>query len=190
MSSVSESESSRARKTTRRPGGRSAKVLAKVKTAVEQLMVERGPDELSLPMVAQQAGVQPSTMYRRWGDLNVLMNELATYKLDPNRPIASTGDLTADLTNWAQGLVDHYQKPINAAMLRAGAAAAGTTESDCLRNRRVEAVRLLEAAPQTDRVPIDRIIDQIVAPIIYRTIYMPWTLDDQLVPSLVSELMH
>lgn len=177
-------------KTVRRPGGRSAKVLSKVKTAVEQLMVECGTDAISLPMVAQRAGVQPSTLYRRWGDLNALMNELATYKLDPNRPIAATGDLIADLGAWAQGLVEHYRKPVNAAMLRAGAAAAGTAESDCLRNRRVEVARLLDAAPQTARISIDRIIDHIVAPIIYRTIYMPWTLDDRLVPGLVDELVN
>jgi hypothetical protein len=33
-------------------------------------------------------------------------------------------------------MVEHYRKPTNAALLRAGTAAAGQSESDCVRNRR------------------------------------------------------
>lgn len=177
-------------KSNRRPGGRSAKVLSKVKTAVEQLIAEHGPDGLSLPMIAQEAGVQPSTLYRRWGDLNSLTNELATYRLDPKRPIAATGNLATDLTAWAQGIVTHYQVPVNAAMLRAGAAAAGTGESDCLRNRRIEADAILAAVPDGAHIPTDEIIDHIVGPIIYRVIYMPWTLNEELAARLVDDLLR
>jgi hypothetical protein len=56
-----------------------------------------------------------------------MINDLATHRLDPDRPLPATGDLRADMTAWAQEMVEHYRRrPANAAMLRAGAATAGT----------------------------------------------------------------
>ena len=108
----------------RRPGGRSAAVMSSVKTAVEELIAERGRDRLTIPLIAERAGVQPSSVYRRWGDLSTMVNDIATYHLDPERPIAATGDVEGDLRGWAREIVEHYRNPVNAALLRGGAASA------------------------------------------------------------------
>ena len=42
----------------RRPGGRSALVRVKVHQAVLDLLAEQGTSELSIPVVAQRAGVR------------------------------------------------------------------------------------------------------------------------------------
>lgn len=173
----------------KRTGGRSAAVLSSVKTAVEELVAEKGRDRVTIPMIAERAGVNPTSVYRRWGDLPTILNDVATYRLDPQRPIPETGDLRSDLTVWAAELVQHYSNPTNAALLRGGAASAGELESDCLRNRRTEAGAMVTRA-NNSAVSVEQVIDHLVAPIIYRVIFLPWTLDDTLGPRLVDELFE
>jgi AcrR family transcriptional regulator len=177
------------RPTARRTGGRSAAVLMSIKQAVEELVAERGSERVTIPMVAERAGVNHSSVYRRWGDAQTMINDLATYRLDPGRGLPHTGDLRADLTAWASEIVTHYSKPVNAALLRGGAASAGESESDCLRNRRAEAAALVEAAGPDSPVTSDDVIDHVVAPIIYRVIFLPATLDDSSAKALVDRLL-
>ncbi|NEN05490.1 TetR/AcrR family transcriptional regulator [Diaminobutyricibacter tongyongensis] len=172
---------------SKRTGGRSAAVMHSVRTAVEELVKERGRERVTVPMIAERAGVNPTSIYRRWGDLPTLINDIATYRLDPERPLPESGDLRRDLTEWAREIVEHYRKPVNAALLRGGAANAGANESDCLRNRRAEATMFLDRYPGS-AVSSDEIIDVVVAPIIYRVIFQPWTLDDQTADTVVGRL--
>ncbi|HEY4268339.1 MAG TPA: TetR/AcrR family transcriptional regulator [Galbitalea sp.] len=172
----------------KRPGGRSAAVLHSVKLAVEELVEERGRERVTIPMVAERAGVNPTSVYRRWGDLQTMINDIATYRLDPQRPIPETGTLRADLTEWAREIVTHYSNPVNAALLRGGAASAGETESDCLRNRRAEAGMLVERYGEDATVSVDQVINHLVAPIIYRVIFLPWSLSDDTAVGLIDEL--
>jgi AcrR family transcriptional regulator len=170
---------------TRRTGGRSAHVLAAIRNAVEELVAERGAERVTVPMVAERAGVNHSTIYRRWGDAQAMINDLATYRLDPGRELPASGDLGADLTAWAQEILEHYRDPTNAALLRAGAASAGEQESDCLRDRRAEVAVLL---PSGQEITADDVLDHVLAPIIYRVIFLPWTLTDTTAASLVDGL--
>ncbi|MEV4415570.1 TetR/AcrR family transcriptional regulator [Catellatospora sp. NPDC049609] len=172
----------------RRTGGRSAAVLSAVRQAVEELVGERGVERVTIPMVAERAGVNPTSVYRRWGDAATMINDLATYRLSPDRPLPDTGDLREDLTRWAQEIVDHFRAPAAAALLRGGAAAAGTGSSDCLRHRRAEATVLVERAASA--ITVDEVIDLVIAPIVYRVLFRPWTLDDELAASLVERLFR
>jgi AcrR family transcriptional regulator len=172
---------------SKRTGGRSAAVMHSVRTAVEELVKERGRERVTVPMIAERAGVNPTSIYRRWGDLPTLINDIATYRLDPERPLPESGDLRHDLTEWAREIVEHYRKPVNAALLRGGAANAGATESDCLRNRRAEATMFLDRFPGSE-IDAEKIIDVVVAPIVYRVIFQPWTLDDHTADTVVARL--
>jgi AcrR family transcriptional regulator len=172
----------------RRPGGRSAAVLTSVKNAVEELVAERGSERVTIPMVAERAGVNPTSVYRRWGDLATMINDVATYRLDPGRPLPDCGGLEADLTAWATEVLAHYRDPVRAALLRGGAASAGEQESDCLRDRRAEVAIILGRAGADTPVTMDDVIDQIIAPIIYRVIFLPWTLAEDTAKSLVHRL--
>src|SRR4051795_8551720 len=69
-----------------RPGGRSARVQESVHAAVRDLVGEVGRDALTVPMVATRAGVTPSTIYRRWGDLQELLSDVAVERLRPDAP--------------------------------------------------------------------------------------------------------
>ncbi|MBV1854376.1 TetR/AcrR family transcriptional regulator [Catellatospora tritici] len=170
----------------RRTGGRSAAVVTAVRLAVEELVQERGRDRVTIPMVAERAGVNPSSIYRRWGDAAAMIDDLVVYRLSPDRPLPDTGDLRQDLTQWAREIVAHFRDPGVAALLRCGAASTGTGASDCLRDRRDEAAVLVDRADSA--VVADEVIDHVMAPIVFRVLYMPWTLDEDLAADLVNRL--
>lgn len=173
----------------RRPGGRSQAVSLSIRRAVEDLVAERGGDKVTIPMVADRAGVNPTSIYRRWGDAAAMINDIATYQLDPARTIPNSGDLRADLEQWLGEIVRHYRKPVNAALLRGGAAGAGDTMTDCSRNRRAEAAAMLELHAPQRGVTVEAIVDQLLAPVVYRAIFLPWTLDDAVAERLVGQLL-
>ena len=157
----------------KRPGGRSAQVQAVVRKALEELIAQEGRDKVTVPAVAERAGVSASSIYRRWGDVNGLLGETATQRLDPNRPLPDTGDLKAELTAWAQELIVHLNKPGCTSMLKAAAALAGPEDTNCLKNRRAEATVLVNRAQaRGDATPtVQQVLDHIMAPIVYRLIF-------------------
>jgi AcrR family transcriptional regulator len=77
-------------------------VLASIRKAVEELVAERGSEAITIPMVAERAGVNHSSIYRRWGDARTMINDLATYRLDPERGLPDSGNLRDDLAAWAR----------------------------------------------------------------------------------------
>jgi AcrR family transcriptional regulator len=157
----------------KRPGGRSAQVQFVVRKALEELIAQEGRDKVTVPAVAERAGVSASSIYRRWGDVNGLLDETATNRLDPSRPLPETGNLKAELTAWAQELIIHLNKPGNASLLKAAAALAGSEETNCLKNRRREATVLVSRAQaRGDATPtVQQVLDHMMAPIIYRLIF-------------------
>ena len=64
-------------KTSPRPGGRSARVQAAVHQAVQELDGEIDRAGLTVPLIAERAGVTPSTIYRRWGTLADVLSDVA-----------------------------------------------------------------------------------------------------------------
>ncbi|UUZ71869.1 TetR/AcrR family transcriptional regulator C-terminal ligand-binding domain-containing protein [Polaromonas sp. P1(28)-8] len=84
-----------------------------------------------------------------------------------------TGNLKAELTAWARGLITHLNKPGNTSMLKAAAALAGSEETNCLKNRRAEATVLVNRAQaRGDATPsVQQVLDHMMAPIIYRLIF-------------------
>lgn len=176
------------RRPAKRPGGRTAAVSSAIKSAVEQLVAEKGRDKVSIPMVAERAGVNATTVYRRWPDAATMINDVATYHLDPARPLPETGDLQSDIAAWATEILQHYRKPVNAALLRGGAAGAGDDESDCLRGRLDEVAQLLARAGEHSALSAPDIVDGVLAPIMYRIIFLPSTLTDDYAETLTAKL--
>jgi hypothetical protein len=74
--------------------------------------------------------------------------------------------------------------------LRRGAASAGERESDCLRDRRAEAEIILGNAARPPGISVEDVIDGVLAPIVYRVIFLPWTLDERTPRTLVERLVQ
>jgi len=170
----------------KRPGGRTAAVSNAIRAAVEELVAEKGSERVTIPMVAERAGVNPTTVYRRWPDAATMINDLATYRHP--QPLPNTGDIRSDIVAWASEILNHYRKPINAAILRGGAAVAGDDESDCLHGRLDEAAILVQRAGDAADVSAQDVIDHVLAPIIYRVIFLPATLTEDYAQRLTDTL--
>jgi AcrR family transcriptional regulator len=175
-------------RTVKRPGGRTAAVTNAIRSAVEELVTEKGRDKVSIPMVAERAGINATTIYRRWPDAGTMINDIATYQLDPSRPLPDTGNLRSDVAEWATEVLMHYRKPVNAALLRAGSANAGDSQSDCLRGLLDEVARLVERAGDNAPVTAQDVVDGVLAPVMYRIIFIPASLTDDYAEHLTDKL--
>ncbi|EEP70538.1 TetR family transcriptional regulator [Micromonospora sp. ATCC 39149] len=83
-----------------RPGGRSARVRAAVLTATRALLVD-GYTGLTVERIAQAAGVNKTSVYRRWTDLEGVLGDLLSEYASEVVPIPDTGDLDTDLEELA-----------------------------------------------------------------------------------------
>ncbi len=161
--------------TMTRPGGRSARVQRGVHDAVRQLQGE-GATTLTVPLIANRAGVTPSTIYRRWGDLADLLADVALERLQPDSDPADTGSLRGDLLAWTEQYVEEMASPQGRAVLRDVAVPQGPACACGELNREQLAVLLRRAVDRGEPGPdVDHLINVIVAPVAYRILF---TLDD------------
>ncbi len=100
-------------KELQRQGGRSARIQAAVHRAVRELGAGA-----TVPAIAEHAGVTPSTIYRRWGDLTELLADVATERLRPVAPPADTGTARGDLEAYALQLAEEMGSPAGRHILR------------------------------------------------------------------------
>lgn len=103
----------------RRPGGRAAAVVAAVRKAAVELLDEKGYFELQLPEVATRAGVNKTTVYRRWPTRAALVNDLLLAMAAEHLPARDTGDVVGDLVAHMEGLVEILQVGATRAVLTA-----------------------------------------------------------------------
>ena len=87
--------------TPRRPGGRSARVRAAVLDAARELL-PHGYADVTVERIAATAGVNKTTIYRRWFDLEGVLGDLLGEYARSVVPIPDTGDLDRDLAELAQ----------------------------------------------------------------------------------------
>lgn len=103
----------------RRTGGRAASVVARVHNAVRELLTEVGYEGLQLPDVAARAGVNKTTVYRRWPTKRDLVTDLLLSLSDHDLPRADTGDLRNDLVALLKDVAELLRTPLMQAMVRA-----------------------------------------------------------------------
>ncbi|MEV7360239.1 MULTISPECIES: TetR/AcrR family transcriptional regulator [unclassified Kitasatospora] len=181
------------RKQMVRPGGRSARVQASVHTAVRELLAEVGRDALTVPLVAQRAGVTPSTVYRRWGDLQELLSDVAVERLRPDTAPEDLGDLRSDLTAWAEQFLDEMASPSGRAYIRDALLGDpdGGNAGQCsdYAAEQVGAVLSRAGGRGEDTPGVEAVMDGVVAPLMYRILFRPAGLDPAYARRLVAELL-
>ncbi|MEI2384714.1 TetR/AcrR family transcriptional regulator [Breoghania sp. JC706] len=162
-------------KTQTRPGGRSARVQASVHAAVEKLQQAMPREALTIPAIAEEAGVTPSTIYRRWGDLRELFADVALQRLRPDSPPKDTGSARTDLEAWSEQYAEEMasepgRKMIQDVLVSQGE--RGKASACCSITRAQLDLLAARARDRGEAFPnVDDVLDQVVAPIIYRILY-------------------
>lgn len=157
-----------------RPGGRAARIQAAVLDAVEALKQEKTTPEITVPMIAARAGVTPSTIYRRWGDLTQLLADVAVRQFQVDALPADSGDWQADLGLWLEQFVDEMSSEPGRELLREALAGSSTERAgqctECiLRNlASIIARGVGQGATPPDA---ETVLDRVVAPVIYRILF-------------------
>lgn len=160
-----------------RPGGRSARVQESVHAAVRELEAELGRAALNVPVIAARAGVTPSTIYRRWGDLQELLSDVAVERLRPEAPPVDNGSLRADLEAWAEQFLEEMASPPGRAYIRDALLGDpdGNNAGQCSAYA-IDQIQIIltRAAERGETVPdVETVIDHVVAPIMYRILFRP-----------------
>ncbi|MDR7277029.1 TetR/AcrR family transcriptional regulator [Catenuloplanes atrovinosus] len=100
----------------RRPGGRSSRVRAQVLDATVTLVARHGVAGLRYDEVAELAGVNRASVYRRWPRRDALISEALADLADREAPIGDTGDLRADLVEFLVTLAASQSSPLGRAL--------------------------------------------------------------------------
>ncbi|MEV4969865.1 TetR/AcrR family transcriptional regulator [Streptomyces scopuliridis] len=181
------------RKTMVRPGGRSARVQASVHAAVRELESEVGREALTVPLVAARAGVTPSTIYRRWGDLKELLSDVAVERLRPETPPEDKGNLRSDLDAWAEQFLEEMTSPSGRAYIRDALLGDpdGNNAGQCsaYAAEQIDVVLARAAGRGEDAPDVETVLDRVVAPVMYRVLFRPDGLDTAYARELVAGLV-
>jgi AcrR family transcriptional regulator len=93
--------------------------------ATVTIVARHGVSGLRYDEVAELAGVNKASIYRRWPRRDTLVSEALTRLADQEAPIGNTGDLRADLTDFLVALAASLSSPVG----RAIGSALHTSES-------------------------------------------------------------
>ena len=158
-----------------RQGGRSARIQEAVHRATQALINEVGRGEINVPMIAERAGVTPSTVYRRWGDLTQLLADIAAERLRPVADPDDTGSLAGDLRAFVLQYAEEMGSPVGRALMRdvlaetdseAAAARCCAYTTQHLQTLKSRALKRGEAG-----FSVDEAIDILIAPLCYRILF-------------------
>jgi AcrR family transcriptional regulator len=156
-----------------RVGGRSARIQSAVHEAVKRLSAGTDRAELTVPQIAAEAGVTPSTIYRRWGDLSALLADVAVERLRPIADPEDTGSTTSDLRAFIEQFMEEMSSPVGRALMRDVFSSEETYPCQCAGFTREHLTTIVARAKARGEAPfeIDEVIDHVVAPIVYHILY-------------------
>jgi len=164
-----------------RPGGRSARVQAAVHQATLELLAQHGRAALTVPLIAARAGVTPSTIYRRWGELGDLLADVAVERLRPDADPVDTGSVAGDLMAWVEQYRDEMSSDVGLGMMldvlsaKRGSLAEGRLPVPCQCSAFTAAqigTIVERGVRRGEPVPgVEVVMDTVVSPIVYRTLF-------------------
>ena len=188
MSTSSETEVSR------RPGGRTADVTARVHRAIIDIIVERGVDACTFSGVADRAGIDRSTLYRRfpdrWGAIIDAWMARAGQDVMPDLGASFAEDLRSVIRR----LVELLESPIGPAFLHVVAELRSHSGSDYTRayfdQRMTQLAPMFEAAIARGELPaaVDReaVFTAAAGPVYFRVFIAGRQADDDFIDEIVS----
>jgi AcrR family transcriptional regulator len=174
-----------------RTGGRSARVREAILAAAFGELIDSGYAALSVEAVASRAGVNKTTIYRRWPTLDDLLADALTTWSFEALPIPDTGNIETDLLALGRELADVLNggvgRQVAAVVLTAGLRSDQLGEA----TRRYFDLQALRAVPGVNRA-IDRgelpahcdanaLLTTFRAPLFYRMVTTGDPIDEDLI---------
>lgn len=118
----------------RRPQPRGDAFVRAVLDATLAQLAEVGFERLSIPAIAEVAGVNKTSIYRRWPGKPELVREALAAAMAHADDVPDTGELRGDLLALARMVADFAQSPVGAAIVRVLLAEWGHPELRALAN--------------------------------------------------------
>lgn len=142
-------------------------------------LLTEGSLDISIADVARRANVNPTSVYRRWGNREWLIMDAAITRLLETSPIPDTGSLRGDLTTWADAVEEQISRPDGQVLLRAliatlpGDCDAAETRLEFLERRLADLQTLLDrAAARGERPPTaHRVVEAVIAPLYMNVLF-------------------
>lgn len=160
-----------------RPNGRSARIRQQVHRAVIDLLRDRSADDLTIAQVAEESGVHQATIYRRWGSVPALIEDLVAAGPARTSPLPDTGSLEGDLLAYATAVADSLSGPLGVLILRNAVSALssrpGRGPSAVLVERTGQLRGMLERSRARGEHPpaVEDLLDLVVAPLYFRALF-------------------
>lgn len=174
-----------------RTGGRSAKIQQAVYSAVNKLLEESPPATLSVYTIAAEAGVPASTIYRRWGDINRLLADVAVQKLHPDTIPNDMGSYQADIIEWVEQYYEEMSSPTGMSMLREIIyAKEGCAAKRCtvIIGEQLDIINTRAQERGEQIIPNELLINFVVSPIIFHLLFDNETLTCEKALSFLNKL--
>ena len=185
---------------TRRRRGPSSRVRAAAIAATLAELADGGYAALSLEKVARRAGVNKTTLYRRWGTREELVLDAMLERAGEHIPVPDTGSLRQDLLELARTAAANAATPEVAAMARAVAAESANDSKLAAANSHFWAERLVldgvivERAIERGEVPAGtdprRVIEAVIGPIHLRLLLTREPVDHTFLEGIVDIVIN
>ena len=171
-----------------RPGGRTAQIRRTVLDATVLELVEHGFRGLTIEGVATRAGVNKTTVYRRWRNRESLVVDAVEAFAVEQADVPDTGDVDEDLRRWAHSIRRTLSGPVSGALVRAvfGGASDSPVVHELRRRfwltRSALVVPLVERGVARGQLPAgtdaEEVIKHVGAPLYYRVLVLDEPLTD------------
>ncbi len=161
---------------------------------IEEIAV-LGSLSISIESVARRAGVNKTTVYRRFADSDELVLAAVLRHADEQVPIPDTGSLRGDLLELCRSVRSALELPLGRALMAASRTVRGDSEIAGLRDRfwveRFEsAATVIERAERRGEGvppgPPSELVEQLMAPVHFRLFDRNLAVDDGYLERLVN----
>lgn len=185
---------------TERTGGRSAKVREAVLQAARQVLLEEGANALTHRNVAQIAGVNASTVYRRWPDRARLIAEVFRTTAESMVTIPDSGSLHSDLYEFLKMITSMLSSSEGRKLIQAAISASSpgddmvdTAIRDVWEQRFQQAEVMFEQAVLRGEAGYKEqrriILETLIAPVWFRILITQQPVDEKYLAASISRIL-
>lgn len=180
----------------KRPGGRTAEVTRRINQAVIELLIEGGIEACTFQNVAERAGIDRSTLYRRNPDRWPTIVDAIIDVADRETPFPDSGSFRGDLKDSLQQIADILDSPLGPPIMSVAAALqAGHAPQETGRfwASRVEQIGLVfDAAISRGELPADICVPDVFAmaagPLFFRKFVIGKPNDERFIDLIVDSI--